>query len=358
MNALRTRTALAGVQPYVRPYGAGIDLSDNTNRWGAAPSALALIEDGSVSLSRYPDAYADELKRAVAAYLDVDPAMVTTGCGSDGVLDAAIRAFGEPGERIAIPEPTFPLPCNFARVCSLEPVMIPLNAVYQPDAEAIARVSPRIVYLCSPNNPLGASIPEITVRAVAESTDGLVIVDEAYAEFAGASVVGLASELPNLLVTRTMSKAFGLAALRVGYAIGSAALVREVERVRGPYAVSALAVTGAAAALRNDVPWMRERVTLACEARERLRGELVAMGFDTVTSAANFVLVPRRDAPTVADRMRARGVAIRPFTGLRPVSPALEATGGDALRITVGPEEEMRDALDALGAAMREEACV
>lgn len=356
MTAPSTRPALAGLHPYRRSPVARIDLSDNTNRWGAAPSARAVVQ-AEACLSGYPDAYAQELKRAVADYLGVAPANVTTGCGSDGVLDAAIRAFGEPGDRIAIPEPTFPLPAAFARVSSLEPVMLALDAGYQPDVEAIAGVAPRIVYLCSPNNPTGVAIPEATIRAVAECTDALVIVDEAYAEFADRSVVGLARELPNLLVTRTMSKAFGLAALRVGYAVGSQALIREVERVRAPFAVGGPAIAAASAALRCDVGWMRERAGLARAARRKLTRGLVALGFDPVASAANFVLVPLRNAAAVADRMRDFGVAVRPFTALRPVSPALEAASGRALRITVGPDDEMQAALDALRRATEGAAC-
>ena len=357
MSALRTRAQLASVQVYERASAARINLGDNTNRWGSAPSAVATLQDAARSAAAYPEPYAASLKAAVAEYLAVDSASVTTGCGSDGVLDAAIRAFGDPGDRIAIPEPTFPMPAMFARVSSVEPVPLPLDARYQPDVAAIAAARPRIVYLCSPNNPLGTTCADEVIVEIARLTDGVVIVDEAYAEFSGQSVVRLVERVPNLLVTRTMSKAFGLAALRVGYAVGPVDVVREVERCRGPYAVGAPAIAAATAALRYDLPWMTEQVERARAARARLIHALRGRGLAPLASAANFVLVPLDGAKRVAEEMHRAGVGVRAFGALPTVSPALAATGGDALRITVAPVHEMDAALDALDRAMSGATC-
>jgi histidinol-phosphate/aromatic aminotransferase/cobyric acid decarboxylase-like protein len=171
-----------------------------------------------------------------------------------------------------------------------------------------------------------------------------VILDEAYAEFSGSSCLDLASASDRVLVVRTMSKAFGLAGLRVGYAAGAPALVAEVEKSRGPYKVSTVAERAAVAALGHDQEWVAERVVDARASRERLTTSLRALGLAPLHSQANFVFVPIADAPGVARRMRERGVAVRAFQELPLV--------GDALRITAGPEPMMEQALTALAEAL------
>jgi histidinol-phosphate aminotransferase len=172
-----------------------------------------------------------------------------------------------------------------------------------------------------------------------------VILDEAYAEFMGDGWIARAPDAPNLLVTRTLSKAFGLAGLRIGYAAGAPALVAEVEKSRGPYKVSAIAERAAVAALREDGAWVTARVAEVRANRERLAAALRALGLAPLPSAANFLLVPVPHADHAARRMRAAGVAVRPFEDLRAV--------GDALRITVGPWPMMEAALAALEEALR-----
>jgi histidinol-phosphate/aromatic aminotransferase/cobyric acid decarboxylase-like protein len=174
---------------------------------------------------------------------------------------------------------------------------------------------------------------------------GLVFLDEAYAEFSGVSHAAEAAVSDNVLVVRTMSKAFGLAGLRVGYAIGPAELVAEVEKSRGPFKVNALAELAATAALTSDVSWMREHTTRVVINRELFSEALRALGLSPLPSSANFVLVPVPDAKAVARRTRDRGVLVRDFAALPLV--------GDALRIGVGPWDMMAAALEALESALR-----
>lgn len=329
-----------------------VDLSDNTNRWGMPPAASrALRQVATESVTRYPDTYARSLKEALAEYVGVKPSMIVTGCGSDDVLDSAIRAVAEPHSRVAIPDPSFAMIPAFARMNGLSPIMVPLGADYDVDVDAMLGCDPRIVYVCAPNNPTGTPVSRRAVQALARNTAVIVIVDEAYAEFADANVLDLAREYPNVLVVRTMSKAFGLAGLRVGYAVGASALVAEVEKSRGPYKVNALAAAAAVAALREDLPWVHEHVALAIDNRARLVRELRSRAIDAAPSSANFVFAPVRDAQIIALAMREQGVAVRPFSGLAAVSPALDASAGAALRISVGPWEEIEKALAALDAA-------
>lgn len=339
-STLQSRESYAGITLYApdrRP--CAIDLSDNTNLWGAPPSAERVVHDAvAPALTRYPQLYAGTLKDALAKYAGVSPDRIVTGCGSDDVLDSAIRAFASEGDRIAIPDPSFAMIPIFARMNALEAVLVPLTAAYDVDVDATLASGAKIIYLCSPNNPTGTPLARSSIEAVVDGARGLVIIDEAYAEFAGANVLDLAAKSDRVLIARTMSKAFGLAGLRIGYAIGAPALVQDVEKSRGPYKVSGVAERAAVAALTDDMDWVRTNVRSAIENRARFVAALEALGLSALPSSANFVLVPLRGAARIATALRERGIAVRPFEGLTaPAGTPLAVPGGDALRITIGP---------------------
>jgi len=320
-----------------------VDLSDNTNLFGVPPSAgRALAELAGPAVTRYPAVYARELKRALADYAGVAPEAVVTGCGSDDVLDSAIRAFSEPGDTIAFADPTFAMLPVFARMNGLVARTVPFRADGDVDADALLATGARVTYLCSPNNPTGAACSAATIARVVDGAAGVVIVDEAYIEFAAphASLAALAPRRANLLVARTLSKAFGLAGLRVGYAVGAPPLVADVEKSRGPYKVSGPAERAAIAALESDRAWVGAHVAEVVANRARFATALRDAGRTVAPSDANFVLVRVADAAAAAAAMRARGVAVRPFPGLTGV--------GDAVRITIGPWPMMERALAAL----------
>lgn len=340
-------------------YGGGdveaceFDLSDNTNQWGVPPAAArAFASVPPRSAARYPAAYSPALARACAAYAGVSPDMVVTACGSDQLLDCAMRAFAEPGERVAFADPSFVIVPSFARANSLEPVGFPWRQAgtaeapdLELDAEALVESRAAITYLCSPNNPTGTVVPPAVIERVATDSRGIVIVDEAYGEFSGWSAVSLLPRTPNLLITRTFSKAFGLAGLRVGYAVGDPALVREIAKARGPYALTAAAEPVAIAALREDMEWVRSRVADAIESRSRLTTALRTLGYRVFPSGANFVLVAPDEnrGPGTADivlALRNAGIAVRSFGSLAGI--------GNAVRITVGPWPVMTRVLGVL----------
>lgn len=325
-----------------------IDLSDNTNLWGVPPAAATAIRDAASSVvTRYPALYADQLKRSLASYIGVLPGAIVTGCGSDDVLDSAIRAFAEPGDRIVYPDPSFMMVPLFGRMNGLEPAGIPLTRDLGIDADAMIAANGRITYICSPNNPTGTLASRGAIQRIVDGSKGLVIIDEAYAEFTTSSFAAEATAHERVLVVRTMSKAFGLAGLRVGYAVGHPRVVAEVEKSRGPYKVNAIAERAAIAALSDDMTWVSDRIAEAIDIRERLSAALSELeAFDVVPSAANFVLAVVRQesalrASVIAAELRTRGIAIRPFTGLPGI--------GDAIRITVGPWGMMQQCLLALG---------
>ena len=323
--------------------GSRIDLSDNTNQFGVPPNALRSVQtSGAERLARYPHAYAEELKAAIAGYVgDIAADQIVTGCGSNDVLDCALRAFAEPGDRVAMIDPTFSMVPVFARLNGLEPIPVPLNAEHDADVERILAVDAPIIYLCSPNNPTGGLLSGRAIVEIVGRASGIVIIDEAYAEFSGVSSIALLGQSDRLLVTRTFSKAFGLAGLRIGYGVSSRRFVRELDKSRGPYKVASVAEQAAVAALTMDLDWVRSKVRDVLEARDTFVGELRTLGLRALPSHANFVLLPVDDARECARTLRERGIAVRQFANL----PAI----GDAVRITIGDRETMALVARALG---------
>jgi histidinol-phosphate aminotransferase len=327
-----------------------VDLSDNTNLFGAPPAALEFLRNvGEQNVARYPSLYADGLKGAIAAYIGVEPGNIVTGCGSDDVLDSAIRAFCEPGARagvgVATSDPSFSMIPLHASMNGLSCEQIPLAHNLDINAPALVAAGAAITYICSPNNPTGGAASRSAIEQVLAQARGVVILDEAYAEFTDTSLASVAPATGRLIVARTLSKAFGLAGLRVGYAVGAPELVAGIEKSRGPFKVSSLAESAATLALTTDLEWMRTTAAMARAIRSRFETSLRKLGLNPLPSEANFVLVPVSGAAEVAARMRKLGVAVRDFTALTVI--------GDALRISVGPADLMDEALTALGASLQ-----
>ena len=327
---------------YSVPRGdVALDLSDNTNLWGAPPAALraiAVVREESVS--RYPAAYEPALAEALARYVGMSGDMIACGCGSDDVLDCAIRAFAQQGQVLCLPDPSFSMIPVFARTNGMVPVAIPLTASLGIDVDAMVETGARIIYLCTPNNPTGGALSRETVEEIVERAPGLVIIDQAYVEFGGDDFIDLTLNGRPVIVTRTMSKAFGLAGLRVGYGVGAPELIAEVLKARGPYKVSSIAERAAVVTLKSDRPWVSERIKEVVVNRSRLRAELKMRGIDAFESAANFVLAQVTDCVALASRLERLGVRVRALPQLRGI--------GDAIRVAVGPWEMMHHFLDAL----------
>jgi len=336
------RATIRDVVPYPTERSpCAADLSDNTNLFGAPPAALReLTTAGRDEITRYPGLHARRLREALADYAGVRSDQVVSGCGSDDVIDSAVRAFAEPGERLAYSDPTFSMIPVFAKVNGLVPTPVRFASSGDIDPDALLATEARIIYICSPNNPTGSLATRRSVDRVIERAPGIVIIDEAYGEFTDDGRVSEAPDHDRVLVTRTLSKAFGMAGFRIGYGTGSASLVHEIEKVRGPYKENTPAERAAACALREDVSWMRALAAKAVENRERFADALRANGLAPLPSAANFLLVPIANVALVAQQMRDRGIAVRPYPGLPGI--------GDALRITIGPWALMELALDVL----------
>jgi histidinol-phosphate aminotransferase len=324
-----------------------LDVSDNTNQWGAHPAALEVARCADDNaLARYPDLYADDLRAAAAAHLGVPEACIATGCGSDDILDCAYRACaGGPDDFVAAAVPTFPMGLQLARMNGMGARSVPWSDALA-DPQRLLEGGPALVYVCRPNNPTGHLAPAEWVDALLDAAgEGgpLVILDEAYIDFGGDSFAARAVGRTRTLVSRTLSKAFGLAGLRVGYAVGTPETILEVEKARGPYKVSRMACEAAAAALADAGGWVARTVADCVACRERAHAALSERGLDPLPSLANFILfrAPSGDARADALGIRSHGVAVRPFVGEYP-------GGTDALRVTIAPWPLMERFLDAL----------
>ncbi len=322
-----------------------MDLSDNTNLWGTHPAALEVVRQApEEALSRYPSVYGTDLKEAIALKFGLSAESVVTGCGSDDLLDSVFRAATFPPGRISFPAPSFSMVPIFARMNGLESFPVVWQKA-EADPGRLLLDQPDLIYICRPNNPTGLSLDAGWLRGLLAlgGADGpLVILDEAYADFAEDSFLEEAPSWDRLLVLRTFSKLYGLAGLRIGFGVGHEALVQEVEKSRGPYKVGQVAEQAAVAALEDSSGWAAKTRKDALDNRQRLADELRARGLDPLPSEANFLLIPLDPAGAVQVNraLRDQGVAGRAF----PRLPGI----GDALRVTVGPWEMMERFLDAL----------
>jgi histidinol-phosphate aminotransferase len=341
------RPDLESLAPYRAPQPeAPVRLNTNECPY-PLPEAFAADLAGSVrgiAFNRYPDRDATALRKALAEHAGHPFEGVWAANGSNEVLEQLLLAYGGPGRRAALFPPTYVMHAHLARVCLTDAVEEPLDQGFrlsERHLEFVRRERPDVVFVCSPNNPTGnAQDPEI-VEALCREAPGLVIVDEAYAEFGGRSARGLAGSLDNLAVVRTFSKAFSLAAARLGYVLTTPEIVEDLQRVRLPYHLSALTQTAGEVALRH-VAEANDLLDAIRDQRDRVLTELSATDGVTVhPTDANFVLFhPGRPAADVWRGLLERGVLIRDFSTL----PGTEG----CLRVTAGTPEETTAFLTAL----------
>jgi histidinol-phosphate aminotransferase len=297
------------------------------------------------SFHRYPDRPATELRAAVAALHGVTPAEVFCANGSNEVLQCVLLAFGGPGRRALVFEPTYALHSHISRVTGTEVVTGGRTEDFRIDpadaAALIAAERPDITFLCSPNNPTGRSEPPATVAAVLEAAPGLVLVDEAYGKFSPWSALELRSGHPGLVVTRTFSKTWAMAGARLGYLIADPRVVEACEAVVLPYHLSTQTQLAGLLALEHTDE-METRVALIAEERGRVAAALGDLPVESWPSDANFILFRplSGDATTVWDRLLERSVLIRNCA-------SWDGLAG-CLRVTIGTAEENDRFLSAL----------
>ena len=300
---------------------------------------------------RYPDFDPQALLDSLAAFAGWRPDGVLAGNGSNELIEALLLVTVGAGTRVVIPEPTFTLYGLLTKVLGGEVVRVELGPDLEYDVGALLRAQeqkPTLTIICSPNNPTGGIVSPAEIELLCTSTSGLVVIDEAYHEFAGQSAVPLLARHPNLVVLRTFSKAMAMAGLRVGYLMASPELVREINKARLPYNLNFLSQAAAMAAI-EEWPSLKPVIDRLVVLREALARELSEIpGVRVYPSRANFLLVELADADpkAVFEAVYRRGILIRDVTSY----PRLAR----CLRISVGSEEENRALVAALREAIQE----
>jgi len=302
----------------------------------------------TIPYNRYPDRHARDLRSALAATVDCNPDELFCANGSNEVLQTLLLTYGGPGRTALICEPTYALHAQIAQVTGTDVVTVERGSNFTIDVDAtvaaIRDIEPAVVFVCSPNNPTGTLEPLETIVAVlaaCEEVGALLIVDEAYVEFAVASAVTLIDDDRNLVVTRTYSKVWSMAGMRLGFAVAPPAIVEELEAVVLPYHLSVATQLAGLYALRFTGE-MASRVTMIVEERERLSAAMAAMpGIEVFPSGTNFVLIRIAGlGRKVWGGLIDHGVLVRDFSAW----PRLT----DCLRVTVGTAAENEMFLTAL----------
>jgi histidinol-phosphate aminotransferase len=338
---------LTGYTPGEQPDDPSIiKLNTNENPYPPSPRvAEALRSMDAAQLSRYPDPVCRELRERLAELHGCRVEQVFVGNGSDEVLALCTRAFVENDGTIGYFDPTYSLYTVLAKIRAVGEHVVPLKDDFGwPIDEAAARLEAdetcTLFFFTNPNAPTGRLCPREEVRRFCESFRGVVVVDEAYVDFAEECCDQLALELDNVIVARTFSKSYSLAGLRLGYAIARAPLVEALYKIKDSYNVDGIAQHVALAAV-EDVGAMEENAARVVATRERLAARLGALGFSVCPSQANFLFVepPGMDAKEMFDALRARRILVRYFPGERT---------GRFLRITVGTDADVDRLLDVV----------
>jgi histidinol-phosphate aminotransferase len=321
-----------------------VEVRLNTNE-APEPPPPAFVEELAAELKavewhRYPDRAATELRAAIADHHGVPAANVFAANGSNEVLQTVLLAYGGPGRRALVFEPTYALHSHIARVTATEVVTAERDQDFALDpataAAAVAEAAPAVAFLCSPNNPTGRVEPPEVVDAVARAAPGLVVVDEAYGQFAPRSTIADVTDDGNLVVARTYSKTWSMAAARLGYCVAPAPVVEALDKVVLPYHLDTVKQLAGRLALRYRRE-MEARVAALVEERGRLAAALADLPVDSWPSGANFILFRprRRDGAEVWQALLDRSVLVRNCASW----PRLEG----CLRVTVGtPAEDDR----------------
>ncbi len=339
------------VRPHIRrlmPYTAARDLYRHGLFLDANENPLGtLAPELGFDLNRYPDPSCAELRAVLAEWLGVEPQRIGVANGSDEALDLLIRTFVDPGEWVAVAEPTYGMYRMAAEAHGSKVRSVSLDQRFDLDLGATLEAArgAKAVFLCSPNNPTGNLLDRARVERLISECDALIVVDEAYVEFSDApSLVTLAAQHRNLVVLRTFSKAWGLAAARVGYWVADPEVVEYVDRVNLPYPLSGLAARAALLALGRRRQMERWRRKIVAE-RERLAMRLRQLGLSVFPSDANFLLVRVPRASEVYRRLAEEfGIVVRNWSQVARLV--------DCLRVSVGRPEETDRLCAALEAVL------
>jgi histidinol-phosphate aminotransferase len=321
----------AGEQPL--PGERIVKLNTNENPFPPSPKVMQAIQQIEPEmLRRYPNPTADGFRAAAAKVLGVDPEMLLAGNGSDDILTIATRTFIRPGGVLASPDPTYSLYPVLAQLEEARFVAVKWEKEWSLPIDALVETKADAIYLANPNAPSGTFVSPQRIAALAQRFEGAVLVDEAYVDFAEANCLGLVKDHANVIISRTMSKAYSLAGIRFGYAVAQPQVIAEMMKVKDSYNCDAVAVAAATAAIQ-DQEYAQQTWEHVRAERERVTAELGSAGWTVLPSQANFLLAtcPNGRGRETYLGLKQQGILVRYFD-----KPGLR----DKVRITIGTSQE------------------
>ncbi len=346
MLPLRKNIAeMTGYVPGFQPDGEGwIKLNTNENPYPPSPRVVEAIQaelsSGGENLRKYPDAGSKEARRVAAELYGVDPSSVIMANGSDELLNNLIRAFADAGDEIGYVHPSYSYYATLAEIQGAKVRTFGLTDDFL-IADFPKRYPGKIFFLTSPNAPLGFGFENDYIAELAERCAGILVVDEAYVDFTDVSAMELVKKHKNIVVTRTFSKSYSLAGMRLGLAVAQPEVIEALDKIRDHYHLDRLALVAATAALQ-DQDYLQSTVARICETRDWFSAELRKLGYRVNPSQANYIFAapPDFDGKRVYDVLLARKILVRYFS-----DPLLQ----HGVRISIGTRGEMEKTLTVLG---------
>jgi len=337
---------LKAYTPGFQPKQPGvIKLNTNENPYPPSPMVMqALSQIQPEQLRKYPDPHADAFRQAAAQVHSVKPENIMCTNGGDELLGMAVRAFCDENRPVAYPVPTYSLYPVLAEIQNCKAIEVPFDSEFNLPS-ALARTGAYLTIVCNPNAPSGSFISVGELSSLADEINGVLLIDEAYVDFAQENCLSLVKDFDNVIILRSLSKGYSLAGLRFGYAIADAGLIEGLMKLKDSYNVDAIAIALATAAIK-DQPYFKENIEKIKKERSALTGQLRNIGFDVPDSSSNFILAEHKtcSAKEIYDKLVQENIYVR-YWEIPGIS--------NKLRITVGTKEQNEKLLEAISRILK-----
>ncbi|MCX6353335.1 MAG: histidinol-phosphate transaminase [Candidatus Aureabacteria bacterium] len=310
-----------------------LKLNTNENPYPPSPRVKEAILEEMERLRLYPEPMADRLRERISEIYQVPAENILAGNGSDELLTMVTRTFADKGDLVVFPTPTYTLYKTLCEIQGARCYQVPFREDFSLNEDFISQKA-KIVFIANPNSPSGTVVAEDVLARIASRISGVLVIDEAYVDFARKNCQGLLAKHKNVIILRTLSKSFSLAGLRVGYALAEKTIIENLHKVKDSYNVSRLSIAGGAAAL-GDIAWMRENMKKIIASRRRLVWGLKELGFSIYPSESNFVLarIEFYPAEQIYRQLKRRKILVRYYD-----TPVLK----DCLRISIGTDQDIK----------------
>ena len=351
MDRSSMRKSVQKLTMYYNPkVGDALRMDTNTNVLGSNPAAAEYLKHLDLNLNGYPNTYSDGLRAELARLYGLKMENFVAGNGSDEILNTIYTTFTEPGQVCTIPVPSYSLYSYFVDLASGTLREVELDEEFQLDVDEMAgkgAANKGILIMPSPNNPTGNCFRQKDIESILAKHEGIVILDEAYSEYARQTMVDKVDEFDNLIVCKTFSKAYAMANLRVGYCATNLKVADMLNSVKVPYSLNSVS-EGAAIAALKDQDFVKRSVDMVAEQRPKLFAKLKELGFEPYPSDSNFILAKSPiDHVKMIEGLKKRNVLIRDFGSKRRTE--------NCVRMTIGTEELNKIMTDAIEDVLREE---